>query len=640
MQPVEIQDLYSYTFYGGLKTKGKSIVFVKGQADEEKNAYKYDLMLCKEQKIRQLTDRGSVNSFAFEDESTLWFAMPEKEGKATSFWRLLLDGGEALKMGEIDKPGVSVVGLSEAGQLILSVFEPKHPKTDLAHAEDYEELNETYWYFNGSGFTAGKRSQFYLYDPKTKTLGECLSEGLIVKDAVLHNDRLHFAAAIDGSPVLPAKSDNLYAVDLKSLERRLLCETHLDVYTLDASDEGLFLFGTDYEPIGLNSNPNLYEYKFADHSFGKLLSWKESLGNTVGTDCALLGGNDTCMEQGHLCFTSTIVSHTNLFCVDGSTLHQLLEWPGTIHSFGYCEGVLYFIGAKPSELQELYKFESGKVEKVSDFQVQMEGKYVAIAKPVFYEGSLGNQQMGWVLYPKDFDPKKKYPAILDIHGGPKTVYGTIFYHEMQVWASHGYFVFFCNPFGSDGQGNEYADMRGRYGTRDYQDLMTFTDTVLAAIPQIDEQRIGVTGGSYGGFMTNWIIGHTDRFAAAASQRSISNWLSFYGTSDIGPEFTKDQQGCGLENIDQLWEHSPLKYAGNVTTPALFIHSDEDYRCPLEQGLQMYNGIISQDKPARLVMFRKENHELSRSGKPSHRLRRLNEITDWMDKWTNETDKQA
>lgn len=274
--------------------------------------------------------------------------------------------------------------------------------------------------------------------------------------------------------------------------------------------------------------------------------------------------------------------------------------------------------------------ENGEVSQVSDFHPELKDKYIAQAKPIFYTGSQNSSQLGWVLYPKDFDPDKKYPAILDIHGGPKTVYGTIFYHEMQVWASQGYFVFFCNPFGSDGQGNEYADLRGKYGTDDYEDLMKFTDTVLGQVPQIDPKRVGVTGGSYGGFMTNWIITHTDRFKAAASQRSISNWLSFWGTSDIGPEFVVDQQACGLENPEKLWWHSPMRTISTVKTPTLFIHSDEDYRCPIEQGYQMLNGLIQNGVDTKMVLFHKETHELSRSGKPVHRERRLEEITNWMD----------
>ncbi|MDD2282252.1 MAG: prolyl oligopeptidase family serine peptidase, partial [Eubacteriales bacterium] len=183
-----------------------------------------------------------------------------------------------------------------------------------------------------------------------------------------------------------------------------------------------------------------------------------------------------------------------------------------------------------------------------------------------------------------------------------------------------------------GRGNEFADIRGKYGTIDYDDLMAFTDAVLAKYPGIDQERVGVTGGSYGGFMTNWIIGHTDRFRAAASQRSIANWVSMGFTSDIGFYFEEDQVSTTpWQDIDKVWWHSPLKYADKVSTPTLFIHSEEDYRCWLAEGLQMFTALKYFGVEARLCMFRGETHELSRSGKPKHRIRRLREITDWFDK---------
>ena len=192
-------------------------------------------------------------------------------------------------------------------------------------------------------------------------------------------------------------------------------------------------------------------------------------------------------------------------------------------------------------------------------------------------------------------------------------------------------MFFMNPRGGDGRGNSFADIRGKYGTIDYEDLMKFTDEVLKKYPAIDTARVGVTGGSYGGFMTNWIIGHTDRFKAAASQRSISNWISFAHTSDIGEMFGADQQGADTwKNVDKLWWHSPLKYANQCTTPTLFIHSDEDFRCPYSEGMQMYSALCEHGVATRLCMFKGENHELSRSGKPRHRVKRLKEITTWMD----------
>ena len=166
--------------------------------------------------------------------------------------------------------------------------------------------------------------------------------------------------------------------------------------------------------------------------------------------------------------------------------------------------------------------------------------------------------------------------------------------------------------------------------------MAFTDAVLEKVPQLDKDRLYVTGGSYGGFMTNWIIGHTHRFRAAATQRSIANWVSFSLISDIGETFGPDQMGLGKggdlwNSTERLWEHSPLKYLDQAATPTLVIHSDEDYRCPLAEGYQVYSALRQRGVESRMVIFHGENHELSRSGKPLHRIRRLREITSWFQK---------
>ena len=204
---------------------------------------------------------------------------------------------------------------------------------------------------------------------------------------------------------------------------------------------------------------------------------------------------------------------------------------------------------------------------------------------------------------------------------------------MQYWAYHGYFVIYCNPRGGEGRGNEFGLLSGKFGTIDYDDLMAFCDAALKAYPDMDGAHMGVTGGSYGGFMTNWIIGHTNRFAAAASQRSISNFVSMEGTSDIGTLFAKGQvMATTHTNVEKMWQHSPLKYADKCTTPTLFIHAEQDYRCWMVEALQMYTALINNGVRTRLCLFHNENHELSRGGRPKGRVRRLTEITDWMDQF--------
>src|SRR5699024_5883074 len=237
---------------------------------------------------------------------------------------------------------------------------------------------------------------------------------------------------------------------------------------------------------------------------------------------------------------------------------------------------------------------------------------------------------GWLLRPYGFQDRKKYPMILEIHGGPHVMYGQTFFHEMQLLAAKGYVVLYTNPRGNHGYGQTFVNACGfENGGKDYSDLMCAVDQVLENYSFIDEKRLGVTGGSYGGFMTNWIVGHTNRFKAAVTQRSISNWLSFYGVSDIGYFFTKWEHGYNLlDDPKKLWEFSPLKYTENIETPLLILHGELDFRCPVEQGEQLFITLKHLRKEVEFVRFPGANHELSRSGHPEMRIERLNHILRW------------
>ncbi len=640
MNPITIQDLDQFSWYGNLKTKNNTVCFIKADIDKDKEAYRFNLMQYRNGTPVQMTYNNQMHDYFFEDDQTILYFLPDgdKDGKESLLYRFSLKGGEPALIGHVPYGGVSVVDKLDTAHLLVKATVITNEKTETL-AKDYEVLDELPFCLNNVGYINKTRSHLFVWDLEKETLSDTLTPDLQVSQAVVDGDLVYFAAQKEKRVF--KQPEGLFTVNWKTGEINCLIEEdRLTIFSLDLVKDQLLIFATENKRYGLNENPQLYGMKKEGGAIELLMDWDEAIGNSVGTDMAVVGGNFTTVWNDGLYFTSTIVDHNNLYCWKDGTLVQVLEWKGTIHSFGIADDLLWFVGARPNECQQLYTLNRmHDVTCHSDFNTFLKDRFISEARPVFYEGSLGTSQMGWVLYPKDFDPQKSYPGILDIHGGPKTVYGTVFYHEMQVWASKGYFVFFCNPYGSDGQGNAYSWMRGKYGTLDFQDLMTFTDAVLAEIPQIDRDRLGVTGGSYGGFMTNWIIGHTDRFKAAASQRSISNWISMYGTSDIGEDFVRDQMGAGLDQPDVLWQFSPLKYVKNVVTPTLFIHSDEDYRCPLEQGLQMLSGILDQDKPAKMVMFHKENHELSRSGKPDHRKHRLEEITRWMDTYLSQPEQE-
>ncbi|HNY19774.1 MAG TPA: S9 family peptidase, partial [Flexilinea sp.] len=249
-----------------------------------------------------------------------------------------------------------------------------------------------------------------------------------------------------------------------------------------------------------------------------------------------------------------------------------------------------------------------------------------------FAGTDGLKIQGWYFRPKDFDPQKNYPAVVEIHGGPQIMWGNSFWHEFQVLCSRGYFVFFCNPRGSAGYGARFQKLRGKGGYTDMADIMKGLDAFLAKEGSVDQSKLCVTGGSYGGFLTAWIVTHTDRFAAAVAQRGVYDELNMFGSGDI-PESVEWYYG-GIpreENLKELWEYSPIAHARNVTTPLLILHSELDYRCPISQAESFFaylrrNG----NRDVNMVRFPREGHSLSRSGEPWHRIERLRRITGWFD----------
>jgi dipeptidyl aminopeptidase/acylaminoacyl peptidase len=253
---------------------------------------------------------------------------------------------------------------------------------------------------------------------------------------------------------------------------------------------------------------------------------------------------------------------------------------------------------------------------------------------LWVKGGSGNDVQGWVVTPPGFNPKKTYPSILQIHGGPLTQYGFAFMHEFFLLAASGYVVYFSNPRGGLGYGEEHAGsiFKDGWGTRDYEDLMAFTDRI-AKRPYIDKQRMGVTGGSYGGYMTCWIVGHTDRFEAAVTQRCVSNLISMNGSSDFNWVFERVMGGASpWDDVESYWDRSPMKYVANVKTPTLVIHSEQDLRCAIEQGEQFYVALKRLGVPSEFVRFPDEPHGLSRAGRTDRRIRRLHHIVRWFDQY--------
>lgn len=657
MENLKLKDFLDYKFLSGLElSPNKNYgAFIVNSADYDENKYLSNIWIynCITREYKKLTTMNKENNLIWLDNEVILFSSlrDEKLKKKiedgehwTVFYAINIHGGEAYEYMRIPMNVNQIKKIADEKFLIAATYDhyginlhshkgdEKSKAIDLIKEnKDYEVLDEIPFWSNGEGFTNKKRNRLYLFDRGTKDIVPISNQF----------ENVDLCSVKDGKGLYVSQNytnkmeltNELYIYDLYSSQAKCLVEE--DEYSIDyaefVGDEIIFA-ASPMDKYGLNQNYNFY--KITGHDVQLLSCHDFGMHNSVGSDCRFGGGTDHRVFDNCLYFVATEnkSSFIKKLSLDG-TIEKLTSDNGSVDCFDVCNDGIIFIGLRGTKLQEIYITEDGVETQITKFNEKIvETKNIIVPEPLEFEND-GVKIEGFVLKPVNYDKSKCYPGILDIHGGPKTVYGEIFYHEMQVWANEGYFVFFCNPRGSDGRGDEFADIRGKYGTIDYDDLMKFTDEVLKKYPQIDSTRIGVTGGSYGGFMTNWIIGHTDRFKCAASQRSISNWISKFGTTDIGYYFNADQiSSTPWDNMEKMWFHSPLKYANQAVTPTLFIHSEEDYRCWLAEGLQMFTALKYHGVDARLCMFRGENHELSRSGKPKHRVRRLEEMTNWFEKY--------
>jgi dipeptidyl aminopeptidase/acylaminoacyl peptidase len=661
MEKLQLDDFTKYKFLSGIQfsPNGKKCGFVLHHMDLEDNKYLSNIYILDENgKYFKLTSMDKEKSFIWKDDSTIIFpsnrnkkdeTREEKGEPFTNFYEINLNGGEANLLMEIPLNVTGIEILDDNTYLLTAVYDPKLSDFDnlsdagkekkleeIKESKDYEILDEIPFWSNGVGFTNKKRNKLFIYRVKEKTILPITDDFTDVEFISLNSDK-SLALIITNSFIDKQSTKNelnIYKIKENVFEKISPYDDFSYSSAHYVGDKILFT-GTDNKNFGLNENSKFYVMDLkTEKSYMIANDFDYSLGDSVGSDCKYGGSKGMRVYGDYLYFITTegYSSFINRLDIKGN-IEKLTSPNGSINGFDIKDGKIYFIGLRGLNLQEIYALQDDETQLTYFNAWVNKEKKLSVPEKLTFVNDNNIEIDGWVLKPVDFKEGKLYPGILDIHGGPKTVYGEVFFHEMQYWANEGYFVFFLNPRGSDGRGNEFADIRGKYGTIDYDDIMNFVDMVLINYPEIDKDNIGVTGGSYGGFMTNWIIGHTERFKAAASQRSISNWVSFFGTTDIGYFFADDQNNATpWSDIDKLWFHSPLKYADKVTTPTLFIHSEEDLRCSIPEGLQMFTSLKYHGVDSRLCMFRGENHELSRSGKPKHRIKRLEEITNWFDKY--------
>lgn len=651
MKTLGIEDLYKFVSIGAPEVlDSNSFFFVKKVLNKENNEYHSNIWKAdiREKSVSAFTSgkHDSSPKVNKETRKLAFMSRRDKESKESEIYVMNIDGGEAQKIFSTKDVILSLEWLDKnhLGYICLSKNEKNDKNDDREKDKDNKEekddrkiieIDEIPFVSNGIGFLEGRTRKAFLLDiesGKSKRLTDY--EHIYSLKASPEGDKVAFMLL--EKPEQYPEIFNLFVFDRKKNKMEKMTSDYYSVMDMEwKGNETIYLVLNDHER-GFATNDFIGIFSLKERKLNILTKEKDiPMYNTLNSDVRGGGTKDILSYKENFYFLHNNGPNTAISRIDEKgNLDKIEEVKGSIDSINIISDDMYVINYMDSQKPlEVYTLSHGKMKQLTKFNSWIKKYNLSAPEHFAVTASDGEKLDAWIMKPVDFKEGEKYPAILEIHGGPKTAYGYSFIHEMQLLASKGYAVLFCNPRGSHGYSSEFADISGHFGERDFQDIMEVIEKALNDFEFIDGDRLGVTGGSYGGFMTNWIVGHTDIFKAAVTQRSISSWTSFYGTTDIGYFFSKYQVGGDFwDNEDGYRRQSPLTYVANVETPLLFIHSLEDFRCWVPEAMQFFTALRRLGKEARMVLFPGENHELSRGGKPIHREKRLSEIVKWFDKY--------
>ncbi len=616
MQNVKLSDMYKLKLVGDVQVSedGSKIAYVVARMDKKKDDYLSKIYLY-DGRNRAFTSGPNDSMPRFADSQIIYVRKGEKKSEIRV---ISLEGGESNKIVDVEK---GVVDMKVDGSYIYFLSPVVNKEKD-----DVKRIISIPFYFNGKGFIYNASMQIFrvpLKGGKVEKLSD--AEEKISSFDVRKGKVVYSASDDEREPFM----EHLYILKDGKGKKISTRKASISAFRISPDGKRIAAF-LSFHDKGFAEHKQLYILPIEGGDYELACGDKFSFGKSLNSDDRFGGGSVMqWINENEILFIATERGKQPIFTYSHGKCWKILDGNRSVESFAYADGTLAFIAQEMNHPADVF------IKRERERRITNLNRFLKLPKAEHFtfKASDGEDIEGWILLPGGKGP---HPAILEIHGGPKTSYGHAFMFEFYYLLSQGFAVIFTNPRGSSGYSEEFAlRIRGDFGNRDYKDLMEAMEFVLANYP-IDENRIFVTGGSYGGFMTNWIVGHTDRFRAAATQRSISNQLSFWGTSDIGPWFNKDYIGAGKdlwEGFDEYWKMSPLKYAKNIKTPLLIIHSEEDYRCPISEAYQLFYALKIQGVDTKMVLFPKENHDLSRSGKPKHREIRLKEIAQWFSKYS-------
>ncbi|MDP6453770.1 MAG: S9 family peptidase [SAR202 cluster bacterium] len=645
---------------------GERVAFTLKTVDSEKNRYQTHLWMAD-------TAGGQTRQFTYgegPDSAPRW----SPDGSAIAFlrtvdqqiqiWAIPSDGGEARQVTRLAEGDVGAPVWSPDGTRLAFTYQPTHAdwtqdagkEREKKHASSPPKVITRLRYrMDGEGYLQG-RTHIWTCDSQTGEAVQLTDGEFDDRSPAWSPDGAQIAFIsnrCDDPDARPYQID-LWLVDAEGDEPREI--------PAPIGYKG----GPSWSPdgnriayLGQESGDDPWEPRFsrlwvADLGSDQATCLTRALDRTLGDETisdAIESGNTTPIwstDGGTLYFVVSDRGSCHLYGVSSDGQGQpatLIDGDLEVAGFTFSQDSQRFallvgtqiqpaevftaIAPSPTELKPLTHMNS-------DFLSQ-----ATISQPeeVWFKESDGTDLQGWIMKPTDFDSQQKYPLLLYIHGGPEAQYGNAFFHEFQTHAARGYVLLYTNPRGSTGYSEEFsACIRGNWGGLDYQDVMAAAD-YAETLPYVDSSRMAVAGGSYGGFMTNWIIGNTDRFACAVTERSVSNMVADFGTVDLPEAVDGFWKGNAWDRPDTLWQQSPLRFVENIHTPVLIIHSEGDLRCPIHHAEQLYVALKLLKRETVFVRYPPEtSHGMSRNGPPDLRIDRLHRISDWLDQHLKANEK--
>ena len=663
-RPITVDDLSRLILVGDpqVSPDGTKILFAKKLIDEKK---KYLTQICSVDLsgvIKQWTQGAeSAGSGRWAPDGSSIAFVADRDKKGAQIYLISVFGGEARKLSDLKEGAIGEMRWSPDTKFIAFTYrETAAAFTKIAQkaresdggATPPVEIDDAWYRLDGDGTFGNQRFKMFVLEVSSGVARELYtgdSLGMYTFDWAPSSNELAVIHSGKPKPLIGPPEDQLYRVDLSGNATKL--------EGLPTGDKGAPRWSPDGSMIAYIGDTQ------GDDPWGTRNRKLYVVPASGGEPRCLTADHDYCLAAGTLGDTKEAGSDAPIYWApDGSGLYvqvgakgeQQLGWvdldgdmqlltsgrhcltlgnlskDGTVLAATYTNAVtaaeiaiLDLRGEVPLEPKCLTNLNQAFHEEVE----------VRIPVETWVDSTDGVKVHAWVLEPKGKGP---HPAVLEVHGGPHAQYGWTFFHEMQLLAATGYLVVYSNPRGSKGYGEKFCGaIKGDWGNKDWDDVQAVT-AWMQAHSSIDASRIGIMGGSYGGYMTNWAIGHSKAYKAAITDRCVSNLVSMTGSSDfpLNPNGYFGGVAWGdLKDIEPLWRQSPIAYFKGVSTPTLVIHSEGDLRCNIEQSEQVYHALQMQEVPSRFVRYPKEtSHGMSRTGPIDLRVHRLNEILAWWAKY--------